>query len=217
MDSDLDLATVDRLLSTTRAVRKRLDLTRPVPDAVIEDALRLAVQAPSAADEQNWRWLVVTDPEVRKVIADVHRAGNEPFLRSALEDLGPGGERRRLESALYLVEHLHEVPALVLAYVLTPDLPGLGERALPPGLLYGSIWPAAWSFQLALRARGLGTTPVYVTDAEAVAAIVAAPANAELTTLMPVAYYTGDTFKPAPRRPLDEVVHWNIWPASTPG
>lgn len=213
MDSDLDLATVDRLLSTTRAVRKRLDLTRPVPDRVIEDALRLAVQAPSAADEQNWRWVVVTDPEVRQAIADVHRAGNEPFLRSALDGLAPGSERRRLESALYLVEHLHEVPALVLAYVLTPDLPGLGDRALPPGLLYGSIWPAAWSFQLALRARGLGTTPVYVTDQAAVGEIVAAPANAELTTLLPVAYYTGDTFEPARRRPLDEVVHWNIWPA----
>jgi nitroreductase len=210
---DLDLATVDRLLTTTRAVRKRLDLDRPVPDQAIEDALRLAVQAPSAADEQNWRWVVVTDPEVRRAIAAVHRAGSEPYLRAALDGLEPGGERRRLESALHLVEHLHEVPVLVLAYVLTPELPGLGDRPLPPGLLYGSIWPAAWSFQLALRARGLGTTPVYVTDQEAVGEIVGAPAHAELTTMLPVAYYTGDTFKPAARRPLDQVVHRNVWPA----
>ena len=212
---DLDLATVDRLLSTTRAVRKRLDLTRPVPTEVTEDCLRLATQAPSAADEQNWRWVVVTDPDRRKAIAEIHRAGNEPFLRTTLETLEPGAERRRIESALYLVEHLHEVPVIVLAYVLAPDLPGLGGQSLPPGLLYGSIYPAAWSFQLALRSRGLGTTPVFVSDEAAVNELVGAPANAQIATLMPVAYYTGDTFKPAPRRPLDEVVHWNSWPTET--
>jgi nitroreductase len=209
---DLDLATVDRLLSTTRAVRRRLDLTRPVPDEVIDDALRLAVQAPSAADEQNWRFVVVTDPDLRKAIADVHRAADEPYLRGALEGLAPGGERRRLASALYLLEHLHEVPVLVLAYVVTPDLPGLGDQQLPPGLLYGSIWPAAWSFQLALRARGLGTTPVFVTQEAAVGALVGAPPEAHLTTMLPVAYYTGDTFKPAPRRPLAEVAARNTFP-----
>jgi nitroreductase len=208
---DLDLDTVDRLLTTTRAVRKRLDLTRPVPDEVITEAVGLATQAPSAADAQNWRWIVVTDPATRKAIADVHRADGEDFVRGKVAELPPGGERRRMESALYLLEHLHEVPALVLAYALDPDLEGLQGQPLPPALLYGSIYPAIWSFQLALRSRGLGTTPTFVVNEAAVAEIIGAPPTAHLATLLPVAYYTGDTFKPGPRRPLTEVLSFNTW------
>lgn len=209
--TDLDVVTVDRLLTTTRAVRKRLDLGRAVPDEVIADCVRLATQAPSAADAQNWRWVVVTDPAARRAISDVHRAASEDFVRGKVAELPEGGERRRMASALYLFEHLHEVPVHVLAYAVDPDLEGVEGQQLPPALLYGSIFPAVWSFQLALRARGLGTTPLFVADEAAIAEIVGAPAGSHLATLMPVAYYTGDTFKPAARLPLEDVLYWNAW------
>jgi hypothetical protein len=117
---------------------------------------------------------------------------------------------------LHLIEHLHEIPVLVVAYVVEPDLPGLGDQAMPPALLYGGAFPAVWSFQLALRARGLGTTPLFVADESELAAIVGAPANAHLVGLLPVAYYTGTTFKPAARRPLDEVAFGDAWGSPLP-
>jgi nitroreductase len=212
---DLDVATVDRLLSTTRSVRKRLDLTRPVPADVITECIRLATQAPTAADAQNWHWVAVTDDGKRKAIADLHRAANEPFARSQVETLGPGSELRRMNSALYLIEHLHEVPVHVLAYVVDPDLDGLEGQSPPPVLLYGSIFPAVWSFQLALRARGLGTSPLFVADEAAVSAVVGAPENAHIASLLPVAYYTGESFRPATRRPVEEVLSWDQWVSLT--
>jgi nitroreductase len=208
---DLDLASVDRLLTTTRAVRKRLDLTKPVPDAVIAECVRLATQAPSAGDTQIWRWVVVTEQRQRAAIADIHRANDEDFVRGQVESLDDGPERRRFLSALYLLEHLHEIPVLVLAYVLEPQLDGLDGQPLPPAVLYGSIFPAVWSFQLALRSRGLGTTPVYVVDEAGVADVAGTPAGARLASLLPVAYYTGDSFKPASRRPVEDVLFWNRW------
>jgi nitroreductase len=210
---DLDLATVDRLLSTTRSVRRRLDTTRPVPDDVIRACLELASQAPSPADVQTWRWVVVTDPGTRKAIAAMYREANEPYVRSELERLGDedSGERRRFASVIDLIERLDDIPVLVVAYVVQPDLPGLGDQSMPPALLYGGAFPAAWSFQLALRARGLGTTPLFVADEAPLAEIVGAPANAHLVGLFPVAYYTGTTFKPAARRPLAEVAFTDSW------
>lgn len=208
---NLDLATVDELLTTTRAVRKRLDLNRPVPRHVILDSLRIATQAPSAADAQNWRWLVVTDAAIRREIADIRRSSDEEFIRAKVAGLEDGLERRRMESALYLLEHLHEVPALVLAYAIDPELEGLQGQPVPPALLYGSIFPAVWSLQLALRARGLGTTPLAVPEETRIARLVGAPSDAHLATLLAVAYYKGTSFKPAHRRPVEEVTHWNHW------
>jgi nitroreductase len=209
---EFDLDTVDRLLSTTRAVRRRLDLTRPVPREVIRHCVELATRAPSAADAQNWRWVVVTDPERRWAIADARRRGDVEFLGAEVARLGPGAERRRLESSLYLLEHLHEVPALVLVYVVDPGLPGLGGQRMPPALLYGSVFPAIWSFQLALRSRRVGSTLMGVVDEKPLSAIVGAPDHARIASLLPVAYYTGETFRPAPRRPVDDVLSWERWP-----
>jgi nitroreductase len=118
----VDLETVDELLTTTRAVRKRLDLTLPVPPEVITECVRLALQAPTAADSQLWRWVAVTDEARRKAIADLHRARDEAFVRGLL-DQAEGAEHRRLESALYLLEHLHEVPVLMLVYAMEPPGP----------------------------------------------------------------------------------------------
>jgi nitroreductase len=201
----VDLATVDELLTTTRAVRRRLDLTRPVPAEVITHCVRLATQAPTAGDAQSWRWVAVTDVPTRNAIGDIYRADNEGYVRGALAD-ADGPARTRLESVLHLIDHLHEVPVLVLAYVLE-------DAQLPPVVMYGSIFPAVWSFQLALRSRGLGTTPLYVQNERAVAQLTGAPENARLAALMPVAYYTGETFKPARRRPVEDVLFWDRFPS----
>jgi nitroreductase len=207
----LDLDTVDTLLSTTRAVRRRLDPTRPVPASVIADCLRLAVQAPTAADQQNWRWVVVTQRERRAAIAEMHRSASESFVQGELDRLPSGAERRRFESVMHLVQNLAAIPVHVIAYVLEPELDGLGGEPVPPVLLYGSIFPAVWSFQLALRARGLGTTPLFVPDEATLNDIVGAPDTARVASLLPVAYFTGETFKPAQRRGLAEVAFENQW------
>jgi nitroreductase len=208
--TDLDLPTVDRLLTTTRAVRKRLDPTRPVPEATITECLRIAVQAPSAADSQTWRWLVLTSPEPKQAVGEIFRRASEPvrgFLASA-EAGGDEAARRRLSSSLYLVDHLHEMPVLVLACVVDEEVDG---QHLPPLAHYGSIFPAIWSFQLALRSRGLGSTPMLLPDPKAVVELLGIPEDVEPVSLVPVAYYTGDTFKPANRRPVEEITYWNRW------
>jgi nitroreductase len=145
-----DLATVDKLLSTTRAVRKRLDLARPVPLDVVIECLRLAIQAPTGTNLQTWRWLVVTDPEVRRRVGDLYR-GPRPTGPAASP--GPAisedpQHRRMMESVSSLLEHMHEVPVLVIPCVEAVG----GAAGWAP-----SIYPAVWSFMLALRSRGLGS------------------------------------------------------------
>lgn len=201
---DLDLDTVDRLLTTTRAVRKRLDLSRPVPAEVITACVRLATQAPNAGDLQNWRWIAVSDQDRRAAIARLYRDANEDYIRAALAKADDDA-RRRLGSALYLMDHLHEVPMHVLVF-------GLEAEGVPRPVLYGSIYPAVWSFQLALRSRGLGATPMWLPNEAAVRDVVGAPDDAVLASLLPVAYYTGDSFKPARRRPVEDVLFWQRWP-----
>jgi nitroreductase len=208
--TDLDIPTVDRLLTTTRAVRKRLDPTRLVPEATITECLRIAVQAPSAADSQSWRWLVLTSPEPKQAVGAIFRRASEPvrgFLTDA-EAAGDEAAKRRLSSSLYLVDHLHEMPVLVLACVVDEEVDG---QHLPPLAHYGSIFPAIWSFQLALRSRGLGSTPMLLPDPKAVVELLGIPADVEPVSLIPVAYYTGETFKPANRRPVEEITYWNRW------
>jgi nitroreductase len=208
--TDLDIPTVDRLLTTTRAVRKRLDTTRPVPEAIVTECLRIAVQAPSAADSQTWRWLVLTTPEVKQAVGEIFRRASEP-VRGMLADAEAAGDeavRRRLSASLDLTDRLHEMPVLVVACFVDEEVDG---QHLPPLAHHGSVYPAIWSFQLALRSRGLGSTLMLVPDAEALTELLGIPADAEPAALVPVAYYTGETFKPAKRRPVEEITYWNRW------
>jgi len=155
MTDRLDL-TADELLATTRAVRKRLDLTRPVPRAVVEECLRLAFQAPNGSNEQDWGWVLVDDPALRVAVADVYRRGLADHVgrdRSG-EPETPGASAATADSVAYLVEHLHEVPVLLV--------PTIGDRygsgsTFQQASRWGSILPAVWSFHLALRSRGLGS------------------------------------------------------------
>ena len=148
--ANFDLNETDRLLTTTRAVRKRLDLERPVPREVVLDALRVAIQAPTGGNSQRWRWVVVDDPEVRASLAALYRKRAEPYMNA------PGVQPSRvLDSSRYLTQHMHEVPVLVIPCILD-RLPANASNEAIAGF-YGSILPAVWSFQLALHSRGLGS------------------------------------------------------------
>ena len=210
MDAPMDTAVTDLLLSTTRAVRKRLDLDRPVERQVILDCLRLAVQAPSGSNSQGWRWLVVTDPDKKAALARMYDEAGGEYLRGNATASGTAG--RVYSSAAYLVDVLHRVPALVI-----PCIEGRvdgADNARAAGF-YGSILPAVWSFQLALRSRGLGSawTSLHLGREKEAAALLGIPDNVSQVALLPVAYTVGTDFKPAERRPVDEITYWDTWGA----
>jgi nitroreductase len=209
----------DELLSTTRAVRKRLDLSRPVERSVIEECLGLAQQAPTASNWQDWHFVVVTDPERRAGLAELYRRGGEAYLRRPralpslhFDDPEQQAQMERIwDSARYLLEHVHEVPVHVIPCVegRTDGLPAVSQASR-----FGSIVPAAWSFMLAARARGLGTcwTTFHLNFEEEAAALLGIPyAEIMQVALIPVAYTKGTDFRPARRQPLEKMVHWDAW------
>jgi nitroreductase len=202
----LDLATVDELLTTTRSVRRRLDLQRPVSREVVLDCLRLALQAPNAGNAQNWAWIVVTDPGKRQALAEIYRRGTEKMYKD-LAATAEGQLKRIMDSAVHLVDHLHEVPVHVVPCVV-PQTAAVGEE-IPPVVLFGSIYPAVWSFQLALRSRGLGSSLIVPQPEAAVADVLDIPDGVVQAGLLPIAHFTGTTFTPALRRPVEEVVHFD--------
>ena len=211
-----DLTHTDHLLTTTRAVRKRLDLTRPVEPSVILDCLRIAAQAPSGANAQRWRWMVVTDPDKKQAIARFYADSFASYIAPKLEVLQPEDHAsvRMTDSASYLAEHLGEAPALVIPCVL--DRPPVGGDCEPQASFWGGILPAVWSFQLALRSRGLGSawTTLHLPYERDVAELLGIPPTVTQTALLPVAYYTGDDFQPAPRRRVEEITYWDQWKAT---
>lgn len=207
----------DELLTTTRAVRKRLDLSRPVPDELIRECLQIALQAPSGSNRQSWHWLVVTDADQRQAIGAVYRRATEQYLASEsaagklfADDPDRAPVQQRVGgSVAYLGEHLGDAPVLVLPCLQTSGELGSGNQAG----LWGSLLPAAWSYMLAARARGLGTawTTLHLAYEAEVASILELPAGVHQGVLIPTAYYTGTGFKPAARQPLDEVLHLDRW------
>ena len=200
---------IDNLLTTTRAVRKRLDLTRPVPREVVLECLRLAIQAPTGRNSQGWRWIVVDDQGKRAALAALYRKRADPYL---------GGYRKLsdapnpvLDSSEYITEHLHEVPVFVIPCILgrLPEKPSNEEAAG----FYGSILPGVWNFQLALRSRGLGSvfTTLHLAYEREAGEILGIPDTVTQAALIPVAYTVGTDFKPAARRPIEEITYWNGW------
>lgn len=212
----MDVSSIDHILTTTRSVRKRLDLTRPVEREVIARCLEVAVQAPTGGNSQGWHFLVVTDADKRAQIGDYYRESFRLYRQEqmAAPRLGRSVEvaqiRRVLRSADYLAQNLGRVPVLII-----PCIEGRVEQASPmhQASLYGSILPAAWSLMLALRARGLGAawTTLHLRYEREVATLLSIPPTITQAALLPVAYYTGDDFKPATRIPARQVTYWETW------
>ena len=216
--SSFDLTHTDRLLSTTRSVRKRLDLTKPVPREVVLECLRVATQAPSGGNSQRWRWLVIDDPQKRALVAKWYQASHDPYMAANRELAGdsitPGSSPDRvMASSTYLSEHMADVPVHVIPCWLDrlPDQPSTMDMAG----MYGSLLPAVWSFMLALRSRGLGSayTTLHLAYENEVGETLGIPHTVTQAALIPVAYHTGDDFKPAERKPVEAVTYWNEWGA----
>jgi nitroreductase len=219
-----DLATVDRLLTTTRAVRRRLDLDRAVPLGIVVECLRLAVQAPTGSNAQTWRWLVVTDPQVRRQLAELYRnpgatadpgatagdggGADVPSPAAPAPEAAPAPDaashRRMLASADHLRRNLDRVPVLVVPCVQAVG----GAAGWAP-----SIYPAVWSFMLALRSRGLGSviTTVHLWRREEADRLLGVPEGFVQACLVPVAFTVGTDFAPADRRPIEEVAYLDHW------
>jgi nitroreductase len=227
----LDTGTVDQLLTTTRTVRKRLDLTRLVERDVILECLRLAVQAPTGSNLQGWRWMVVTDPEKRAAVADVYSRAIGPYLAFGKAALDPSNKQmvRVVDSSFYLVDVLADIPVHIIPCLLNrPDdagrlLAGMGYEVEPwcnvaASGFYGSIWPAVWSLMLAFRSRGLGSalTTMHLACEREVGELLGIPETVTQVGLLPVAYYTGEDFKPATRRAPEEITYWDAWKETGP-
>jgi nitroreductase len=209
----LDLS-VDEVLSTTRAVRKRLDLTRPVPRDVLEECLELALQAPNGANRNDWRWIIVDDPALIARLADEYRAAmgilwdgqrqGQPSVTA-----GVPREDKLMDSALSLAERLDQVPAMLIPLMHgRPDGKSVPEQAP----MWGSIIQAVWSFFLALRERGLGSVwaTVSLRREREIAELLGVPfTDYTQVGLFPIAYTVGTDFKPAWRKPVSEVLSYN--------
>jgi nitroreductase len=214
MTAPFDLAQTDKLLTTTRAVRKRLDLGRPVPRDLIVECVGLATQAPAGANIQRWRWVIVDDPAKKAAIAELYQRAYAPYIemqRNAVAETGRSDGGAIMASSDYLAQVLAEVPALVIPCQLGRVEAGQTNQEVSGW--YGSILPAVWSFMLAARSRGLGTawTTLHLKYEFEAADILGIPHSVTQVALTPVAYYTGDDFKPASRVPAEKVVYANEW------
>jgi nitroreductase len=214
----LDLDAHD-LLTTTRSVRKRLDLDREVPLELVRECIDVAVQAPTGSNRQGWHWVVVTDPDKRRAIGELYRQAFDVYRNSGMATAGvPLADPQRaatlervVDSAQYLADHMGEVPVMVIPCLegRVDNLPSFASASL-----WGSLFPAAWSFMLAARERALGTcwTTLHLIHEQAVADIIGIPfADVAQGLLTPVAYTVGTDFKPAPRADLDGIIHIDAW------
>lgn len=217
---NINIEAADRLLTTTRTVRKRLDFDRAVEPEVLEKCIEIAMQAPTGSNQQHWHFMVVTDPEKKMVVGDCYKRGYYPYR--AMRDGEPSpyspddtrAQRAPLirDSATYLAENMHRAPALVIACC---DGRVEDQGVTAQASMYGSILPAAWSLMLALRARGLGAawTTLHLPNEKEVADLLGIPDNVTQAVLLPVAYYTGEDFRPAHRLPARRMTYWNTWGA----
>jgi nitroreductase len=211
----MDIAASDRLLTTTRSVRKRLDYSRPIADSLIQECIDIAIQAPTGSNQQGWSFLVVKDAAKKKALAELYRKGFELYAQMPrpdrpAEDLRSQQMGRVVDSAMYLAQTMEQAPVFLI-----PCIEGRFETQpqFAQASMYGSILPAVWSFMLAARARGIGsawTTIHLMFEAEA-AAILGIPSHITQTALLPVAYFSGEDFKPAKRIPSREVTYWDSW------
>jgi nitroreductase len=207
-----DLDEVDRLMTTTKQVRKRLDLSRPVPHEDLLACIEIAGHAPMGGNLERNRWMIIDDADTKARIAERFAEVGRPYLAANSAIRADDRSQKVIESAEFLVDHLAEVPALVIALRL--DRPPLdpSQQGGAAGY-YGSVLPGVWSFQLAARARGIGSawTTFHLEHEAEIAGLLGIPGSVTQVCLLAVGYYTGDTFTPAPRRSAAEVTYLNRW------
>lgn len=203
-----DVGEVDRLLTTTRTVRKRLDFERDVSDEVLLHLIDVAEQAPSGSNQASRRWIVIRDGATKRRIAELYREGGLGLLKGLADAPADGnGTEKIFSSAIHLAENLERVPALVLLTIW-----GIHDGSGKPSLFDSSI-QAGWSFCLAARARGIGTawTTLHLQRAREVAAVLDIPPGVSQIALFPVAYTDSDEFGSVARRPATEITFFDSW------
>jgi nitroreductase len=209
--------TAHEVLTTTRSVRKRLDLTRPVPRELLLECVEVALQAPTGSNSQGWAWMFVEDPATKLAIAEIYRRGFSAYRQQPRSAAYPEGDLRAqhrdavTSSAEYLAEHFHEVPVMLIP-LIEGRLDGASVRH--GASAWGSILPAVWSFMLAARLRGLGSawTTLHLDGEREVAELLGIPFDRYTQAgLFPVAYTVGTDFKPAARLPVADLVHFDRW------
>ena len=193
---------IDRVMTTTRSVRRRLDFERPIDPELIEACIDIATQAPTGLPPESWRFLIITESKPKARLAELYRNALETMSQARGRDLKP--------TQRALAERLHEIPALILACSLGRPASDSVARQVA---FYGSILPAAWSLMLALRARGLGATwtTLHLLHEDEVARLLGIPADVTQTVMLPVGHLKEAVLRPAPRRPAAEVTYWNHW------
>lgn len=215
----------DELLSTTRAVRKRLDFDRPVEIDTIRECMEMAVQAPSGSNSQGWQFMFVTDPEKRARIGELYGQAFSVYrdmpvaIHHLHKDSGDDtlieSQERSTSSAEYLAANMGKAPVLMIPCIVgRTDAEGMAGGNMANAGTYGSIIPAAWNFMLAARARGLGTawTTLHLMHEKEVADLLGIPYDDYMQiALIPIAYTKGTDFKPAYRPPVDSVMHIDQW------
>ena len=225
MSMKLNLS-VDEVLATTRAVRKRLDFDKPVEPEVIKECLEAAIQSPTGSNMQGWQWMVVTDPEKRAGLAELYRRGWDQYVTmdGAANNLDLGAadpdraaqQDRVVDSATYLAENFEKIPVMMI-----PLLPGRmdGLPSFAAASMMGSILPGAWSFMLAARERGLGTawTTIHMMFEKEASEILGIDYdNYTQCALIACGYSKGTDFKPAKRPPIETILHWDGWQGQAP-
>ncbi len=216
---------VDEVLATTRAVRKRLDFDKPVEPEVIKECLEAALQSPTGSNSQSWQWLVVTDSDQRAALAKLYQQGWELYTQmegnvqtayKGVDEDRISQQSRVLDSATYLAKNFEKVPVMMI-----PILPGRfeGLPSMASAAMLGSILPGAWSFMLAARERGLGTawTTIHLMFEEQAAEVLGIDYQSYTQcALITCGYSKGTNFKPAKRPPLETVLHWDRWEGEAP-
>ena len=211
--SDFDLTEIDRLLMTTKQVRKRLDLDREVPVDVVLHCIDVASRAPIGGNAQVNRWMIVNDPKAKQELADLYRKEGTAYLESGRKQVdeigGDATQRAGVESSIYLLDHLHEVPMMIIP--LRNDRPG--QSVFDQATFWGSVTPGVWSLQLALRARGIGSawTTLHLYHENDASKILGIPDTVTQIALLPTAYFTGEKFHPAKRKSPEEITYLNQW------
>ena len=207
---EFDLAQTDRLLLTTKQVRKRLDFERPVPRDVLLECIDIASRAPMGSNLERNKWLIVEDPELKRKIGDLYRRNAADYLDQSEAFKSDDRGSRVVSSAKYLAERMHEVPAMVIPLRLDRvENASSGEQSG----WYGSVLPGVWSFQMALRSRGIGScwTTLHLGYEAEVAELLGIPDTVTQVAMLPVGYYTGDSFSVTPRRPAAEITFIDRW------
>jgi nitroreductase len=201
----------DSVLRTTRTVRRRLDLDRPVDLGVVRDCLELALQAPTGGDFQGWRWIVVTDPEIKARMQEIYLAAHTEASGGRRPAEVVDSADRMLDGAWYLASNLNRVPVLVVACIRGRLHPT--STPAQAAALYASIYPAVWSLQLALRSRGLTSamTTVHTERYQEMAELLGIPDGVTQAALIPIAHLLGGDLHPARRRRLAEVAYGDHW------